>query len=766
MLNKMKYLNLLLTLLFSCLSLVAQIPVGAWRTHFSYSNVKQVIETSDRVYGLSSGELYYYDKQDQSIGLLNKENGLSDSQIYNAAYDKENNVFVIAYSNGNIDILKSDGIFNIPDLKNKVMESEKLTNEISFNATNAYLSTSFGIVVLNLSKAEIKETYLFNQNTFSSKVFEGYVYCCRNNRVYKGSIKSNLLDLNNWAEESELSIRKLLLFDSRLVGFASGGDLYVKNKDNWSWIKNLNNFQNANADENSMIAFAKDKLWRFQSLSDIAEYSVSPLFDCSSLNGKDIWIAQSYLGVNLIKWEQNSFVYEEENIAPNGPYTNSAFQMTATPTRILVVGGERWGNRGGRPAQLMFFEDERWINVVTDTIKINDGARDFIRVTPDPKNENKLFVASWGEGLYEYDNEKLVAIFNSEFKNSTIETIFPGQPHAINYNRVDGPAFDKNGNMFLTNTEVKNAIQIRTPSGEWKALYYEQIANKTTLGNIIIDKNNYKWVIVPRPDYQKGIFVFDTKETLDNTSDDQTRFFSSFYDQDGKMVNPSFYYCFTEDNEGNIWIGTELGPIVLNNTRKAFDANFRCTRIKIARNDGSGLADYLLDNVRINAIAIDGANRKWIGSESNGVYLVSEDGQIEIRHFTVDNSPLPSNKILSIAVHPTTGEVFFGTEAGIVSYKAEATEGATSYAQMYAYPNPVRPEYDGPVTVANLKTNSLVKITDINNNLVCEGRSTGGQFVWNQRNLRGERVGSGIYLVYATPKEGSGGGVAKIMIVR
>lgn len=762
----MRYLNLLLILLFSCFGLTAQIAVGAWRTHFSYSNVKQVIETSERVYGLSSGELYYYDKKDHSLGLLNKENGLSDSQIHHAAYNSKNNVFVIAYSNGNIDILKSDGIYNIPDVKNKVMESEKLTNEISFNGDNAYLSTSFGIVVLNLLKTEIKETYLFNQNTSSSKVFEGYLYCARNNRVYKGSLKSNLLDLRNWTDESEVNIGKLLLFDNRLVGFTTNGSLYVKEKESWSWIKSLNAFESAKVHNNVMIAFAKDKLWRFNSLSEIAEYSVSPLFDCSSLNGSDIWIAQSVTGINLVKWNQNGFVYEEENIMPNGPCTNSAFQMTATPRRILVVGGERWSNRGNRPAQLMFFEDNKWINVVTDTIKIQGGSRDFIRVTPDPKDENKLFVAAWGEGVYEYNNESLIEIFNSEFKNSTIETIFPGEPHAINYNRVDGPAFDKSGNMFLTNSEVKNAIQVRTASGDWKALYYEPIANKGTLGNVIIDKNNIKWVIVPRPNYQKGIFVFDTKETLDNTSDDQTRFFSSFYDQDGKVVDPTYFYCFTEDLEGNIWIGTELGPIVLNNTRRIFDSNFRCTRVKIARNDGSGLADYLLDNIRINAIAVDGANRKWIGSESNGVYLISEDGQAEIYHFTVDNSSLPSNKILSIAVHPSTGEVFFGTEAGIVSYKAEATEGASSYSQIYTYPNPVRPEFDGPVTIANLKTNSLVKITDINNNLVCEGRSTGGQFVWNQRNLRGERVSSGIYLVYATPKEGSGGGVTKIMIVR
>ncbi|MGL5786687.1 MAG: two-component regulator propeller domain-containing protein [Bacteroidales bacterium] len=762
----MRYLYLLISLVLTSMSLTAQIAVGSWRTHYSYSSVKKVVETEEKVYGLSLGELYYYDKQDNSTGILNKENGLSDSQIYNLAYNPDNQTLVIAYSNGNIDILTSRGIFNIPDLKKKVMESEKLTYEISFQGNNAYLSTSFGVVVLNLQKQEIRESYIFNQQTSSTQVFEGFIYTCRNGKVYKGNLKSNLLDQNNWIVDSSLDLSQLLLFQDRLIGFTSAGDLYLKNADDWSRIQKLDHFSGAVSGKNAMIAFSQNKMWHFETLSSVSEYNLSSLYSCSSINGSAIWVAQNTRGINLVRWTENGFNYEEENITVDGPYTNNAFQMTTTANKLLVVGGDRWSDRGGRPAELMFFENEQWTNVVTDTINIQGGARDFIRVTPDSRDENKLWVASWGEGLFEYQNNELLNIYNSERKNSSIESIFPGQDIAVNYNRVDGPAFDKKNNMFLTNTQVKDGIQVRLADGKWASLYYSELANKVTLGNIIIDQNNYKWVIIPRPLSQKGIFVFDTKETIENTSDDQTRFFSSFYDQDGKMVNPVFFYCFAEDKDGAIWVGTELGPLVLNNTRRAFESNYRCTRIKIARNDGSGLADYLLDNVQINAIAIDGANRKWIASESNGVYLISADGQKEIYHFTTDNSPLPSNKVQSVAVHPVTGEVFFGTEAGIISYKAEATEGAESYEQIYTYPNPVRPEYEGPVTVTNLKTNSLVKITDINNNLVCEGRSTGGQFVWNQKNLRGERVPSGIYLVYATPKEGSGGGITKIMIVR
>ena len=226
--------------------------------------------------------------------------------------------------------------------------------------------------------------------------------------------------------------------------------------------------------------------------------------------------------------------------------------------------------------------------------------------------------------------------------------------------------------------------------------------------------------------------------------------------------------CMIEDHDGTSWIGTGAGPIVLTNPTRFFNDDFYCTQIKVPRNDGSNLADFLLANDQINAIAIDGGNRKWIGTETNGVYLLSSDGLETIEHFTEDNSPLPSNSITSIAIHPKSGKVYIGTLKGLVSYQGDATEGESSFEDdnVYAYPNPVHPGYTGVNTVTGWMTDSDEKITNISGHLIYEGSSIGGQFTWDGRNRQGNRVASGVYFVMAANKEGKEGIVTKILFVR
>jgi hypothetical protein len=209
-----------------------------------------------------------------------------------------------------------------------------------------------------------------------------------------------------------------------------------------------------------------------------------------------------------------------------------------------------------------------------------------------------------------------------------------------------------------------------------------------------------------------------------------------------------------------------MGPIVFNSPSKVFSDNFMGSRIKVPRNDGTQLADYLLESEKIRTICVDGGNRKWIGTESNGAYLVSDNGQETIFHFTSENSPLLSNKVLSIAIHPLTGEVFIGTDKGLVSYRSDAIEGKSTYSDVYAFPNPVRPDYEGLITITGLLANSTVRITDINGNSIFEGISEGGQITWNGRNRLGNRLSSGVYLVYAATSDGLDGIVSKILILK
>lgn len=265
------------------------------------------------------------------------------------------------------------------------------------------------------------------------------------------------------------------------------------------------------------------------------------------------------------------------------------------------------------------------------------------------------------------------------------------------------------------------------------------------------------------------IFSFDDNGTLDNISDDKTVTLTKVYDQDNKEIN----FCgsanlrsIAQDKNGALWVGTTEGLFLINDPNKMFNNNFRVYRIKIPRNDGTGLADYLLGTEEIKAIVVDGANRKWIGTASSGIYLVSEDGLETIHHFTSENSPLLSNAIQSIAINEQTGEVFIGTGNGLISYQSDAIEGGNKFKNVRAYPNPVRPEYNGIITITGLVADTQVRITDINGYLIYETQSNGGVATWNGCNASGEKVATGVYFAHCVSADGKQKHITKILIIK
>jgi ligand-binding sensor domain-containing protein len=297
---------------------------------------------------------------------------------------------------------------------------------------------------------------------------------------------------------------------------------------------------------------------------------------------------------------------------------------------------------------------------------------------------------------------------------------------------------------------------------------FESIKSVETAQDIIISKQNknQKWVLIPRlfNNTTTGMFTFNDNGT-ETSDDDISRLFTFFYDQDGNKFQPTNFLCVAQDQDNALWMGTTDGPIVLNNQSKAFDANYACTRIKIPRNDGTNLADFLLDGMKINAIAVDGANRKWIGTESSGVFLVSANGLETVKHFTSENSPLLSNNIISIGINEKTGEVFFGTGKGLISYQSDAIEGGESFNNVHAFPNPVRETYKGVITITGLVTDSRVKITDITGNVVFETISNGGVATWDGNRRTGDRVATGVYLALCFSPDGKQYATAKILVI-
>ena len=266
-----------------------------------------------------------------------------------------------------------------------------------------------------------------------------------------------------------------------------------------------------------------------------------------------------------------------------------------------------------------------------------------------------------------------------------------------------------------------------------------------------------------------GLCCITLGKDIDRSDDDLVKARTSFINQDGNSLTDGEprVFALAEDKEGGIWVGTISGPMLISNPDRWYNDDFHFTQVKIPRNDGTNLADFLLNGERINAIAVDGGNRKWFGTQNNGLYLIGADNITQLAHFTTENSPLPSNTIQSLCIIPSTGEVFIGTDVGIASYQSDATEAEANFSSdVHAYPNPVRSDYTGPIVIKGLVYDSDVKIVDAGGRLVHEGRSMGGMYTWDGCNQNGNRVASGVYMVLAADSEGKEGVVTKIVVIK
>jgi ligand-binding sensor domain-containing protein len=339
--------------------------------------------------------------------------------------------------------------------------------------------------------------------------------------------------------------------------------------------------------------------------------------------------------------------------------------------------------------------------------------------------------------------------------NSPLKTIVPGQP----YSRICGLAMDKAANLWITQSGLSTgSIKVLKPDKSW--ITFPVTINGPITGDIIISRSGYKWINLPRG---PGLFILDDNNTPENFNDDRYKTLL-VKDAEGNVL--SNVSSIAEDLDGNIWIGTDQGPAVYYNANQIFDQDPRAYRIIIPRNDGTGLGDYLLKAETITSIAIDGANRKWLGTASSGAYLLSPDGLQKLANFIEENSPLYSNSIASLAIDSKSGEVWFGTAKGVISERGDATSGAEKFKSVYTFPNPVRSDYTGNVTITGLMRDSRIKITDISGNLVYETVSDGGLATWNLKTYNGERVSTGVYIVFCASADGSASFVTKMLVIK
>ena len=460
--------------------------------------------------------------------------------------------------------------------------------------------------------------------------------------------------------------------------------------------------------------------------------------------------------------DYDQYIELVKTLKPGGPKYNYFANMKFHNGVLYTVGGGFYqlGNYL-RPGTVQVLNGSDW-TIYQDDFKpaFATSYQDVTSIAVDPRNDSRVLVASC-LGILEFEDGIYKNNYTAGNNQYFMSAAGNGDP---NYVRTDGAIFDSQGNFYCLNSGAANPIIRWNADGTWEGIKSDQLMESTgksmyVMRSAFFDSNGRLWFTNAHR-FSPYICCYDP-------STNQVVKYSSMSNQDGINFVAYAAQCGCEDKEGNIWIGTDMGPVYLDKERIA-DNTLGVIQYKVPRNDGTNYADYLLANININCIVVDGAGRKWFGTDENGAYLISADNNTQVQHFTTDNSKLLSNRIESIAVNPATGEVFFGTDKGLCSYVSDATETNTEMTtdNVWAYPNPVTPEYAGLITIVGLSYNADVKILAANGDLIAEGKSNGGSFTWDGCDQKGRRVASGIYMVATAKNNGEKGTVCKIAIIR
>jgi len=762
--NKKYRILLLLCSLFSLWNIQAQ--VGAWKTYMAYYQATIVAETPNYVFGVYDGSLLSYRPEDKEIRTYSKIQGLHDTDIRYMAYHPTVNALILVYANSNIDIFFGENnVYNISFIKDYPYFQDKTVYNLEIIGDYAYVSTAFGIVVIDVKKSEIKGTYNPGAAVRSVCQKDNYLYAATTDGTKRGLITANLLDTKNWEQyENSIIINQFLLFKDHLVFINYWNQALYFNEDaSTQWFEQTD-IRGIKLVNDQLVILTNTDIYFY---SDLINYTRVPLsaysIDCNNSNNQ-YWLASGEAGLTGFTKLPNSSDYSvtASEIKVNSPKRNLNLYMTFTANKLLVTGGGKAADRLLTPGTLMVFENGQWYNFDENTISEKTGLTclDFMSAAVDPLEPTHYFVGSWGEGVYEFRNNEYVNLYS--YNNSTLQTALPNSSGKEHFVRVDGLIFDANNNLYMVNAAVGNGLSIFMNQKEWKNFYYPPLAS-ADVDRILISRTNQKWFNFYRG-ARTGIMVLDDNGTIEDTSDDQYAYSGSFVDQQGISIDATVYLTMAEDLNGLIWVGTDNGPIYFTSMDQV---NRRvCNRIISADQNNEGYRP--LEGIRINAIAVDGGNRKWMGSANSGIFILDQSNSSEIRvdNFTAENSFLLSNTINSIAINNETGEVFIGTDKGLCSYRSEAITGKPDYSKVYAFPNPVKLANNNQVVITGLMQNSTVKITDLAGNLIREGISMGGQYLWNCTDRFDATVKAGIYLVFAATPDGNQGVVTKIMVIK
>jgi hypothetical protein len=744
-----------------------------WKGYFSYNDIRDLSEGTNTVFAAAQNALFTQNTTSGEIKTLNTIDGLSGEFITAMHHSISLNKTIFGYENGLI-IVRNDAdgsVVNVVDIISKSIPTnvKKINHFMEYEGI-IYISCDFGIVQYNLINLFFGDTYFIGNGGSQIKVrqtavFQGKIYAATNNGIRNASITNpNLIDFNQWTTMDSKNWDGITTFGNKLTATQNGfveslsGNVFQNSA---FLVEQAKDFRSSGdylviTTQNHVLLYN----FSFVLLKDIVSSQIPEPnvgFNCATIIDSEIFIGTKENGLYKTSFNQTTTF---ENLTPDGPLRNNIFQLKKTPTSLWAVFGgfpydyNPYGWEGG-PTRfgISKLKDSKWKNIPYSAVL---GARSLSEIEVHPDNENIVYISSYFSGLLKLENDVPTILYNQTntgtngLRSLILDT---PDPNYIDI-RVGCAAFDKNKKLWTASSNSVPSINSYSSNGTWQAYstqsVYSDVEKYQNYSQILVDKNNTKWFVS-----YYGLIGFNEEANKMLLVKDKSGSIS------GRI---SDIRAAAIDTKNQIWLGTAKGLRVVQSVDEFINGNEVTSNNIIIEEEG--VAQELFYEQLIYDIAVDGANNKWIATDNAGVFQISPNGQKTLQHFTKKNSPLPSNTVNDIEIDPVTGEVFFATEKGMISFKGSATAAKDNLENVYVFPNPVRPEFEGTVKISGLVDKATVKIADIEGNLVHEATSEGGTIEWDTTAFGKYKVASGVYMIFISAQDGEETKVKKVMIVR
>jgi hypothetical protein len=737
----------------------------SWQSYFSFNEIKDLSESSTTVFAASENALFSKNAATNAVKTTTTVDGLSGQTISAVYYSETFKKTIVGYENGLLIVInETDGsMLKVVDIINKQLAPniKKINHFMEHNGL-VYVSCDFGIVQFNLTTSQFGDTYFIGDNGAEISVkqtafFNGFIYAATSSGMRRAdSTNANLIDFNQWTIVNSGNWSSVETLDTELIAINSTGYIHRFNSNAFVGFLQLPQpSADMRAKNHNLLITIPNAVYVYNNQMALSRQITNTqildntlTFSCATVVGNSIYIGTKENGLFS---STLSGVAAFENNTPTGPTRNNIFSLDVTPNVLWTVYGDYDQFYNPYPLDsygVSKYNDTGWLNIPYS--KVYD-AKSMTKIIVNPTNEKQVYASSFFSGLLKLENDVPTNLYNE--KNSGLESITTEGPNYFDV-RINGTAFDKTGNLWITNSRIKNGLKVLKTNGQWGSYAMTSIlddAEASSYANIVIDRNSVKWIATNRD----GVVAFnETANTFKKIT----------FGADLGNLPVADVRSIAIDTKNQLWIGTTKGLRVLSNISSfQNDSQLKANPIIILEDN---LAQELLYEQFITSIAVDGANNKWIGTTDSGVFMVSPNGQETKYHFTISNSPLPSNVINDIKINSATGEVFIATNKGMISFKGIATDANEDLNNVYVYPNPVRPTYSGTVKVAGLIDKANIKITDIEGNLVYETTSEGGTIEWDTTAFGRYKVASGVYIIFISAQDGGETKVKKVMIIR